>query len=44
MRAKGAMKKVRIFEELKQGLSDALDYENGKKTTLRVRDVYKRQR
>src|ERR1700691_635317 len=36
MKAKGIKKKVRIFEELKQGLSDALDYENGKKATLRV--------
>jgi putative transcriptional regulator len=36
MKARGAKKKVRIFDELKQGLSDALDYENGKKTTLRV--------
>jgi len=36
MKAKGAKKKVRIFNDLKQALSDALDYEHGKKTALRV--------
>jgi putative transcriptional regulator len=29
-------KKVRIFGDLKQALSEALDYEQGKKTRLRV--------
>jgi DNA-binding transcriptional regulator YiaG len=36
MKAKGAKKKVRIFHDLKQALSDALDYEQGKKAGLRV--------
>jgi DNA-binding transcriptional regulator YiaG len=36
MRVKGARKKVRILGELKQALSDALDYERRKKTGLRV--------
>jgi DNA-binding transcriptional regulator YiaG len=36
MKVKGAKKKVRIFDDLKQALSDALDYERGKKTGLRV--------
>lgn len=36
MKVKGAQKKVRIFDDLKQALSDALDYEQGKKTGLRV--------
>jgi DNA-binding transcriptional regulator YiaG len=36
MKIKEAKKKVRIFGELKQALSDALDYEQGKKTSLRV--------
>ena len=36
MKAKGAKKKVRIFNDLKQALSDALDYEQGKKIALRV--------
>ena len=36
MKVKSAKKKVRIFNELKQALSDALDYERGKKTGLRV--------
>jgi putative transcriptional regulator len=29
-------KRVAVFRQLKQGLSDALDYEQGKKTGLRV--------
>jgi DNA-binding transcriptional regulator YiaG len=36
MKAKGAKKKVKIFDDLKRALSDALDYEQGKKTGLRV--------
>jgi putative transcriptional regulator len=36
MRVKGAKKKVRIFDDLKQALSDALDYEQGKRPALRV--------
>lgn len=36
MKVKGARKKVKIFDDLKQALSDALDYEQGKKTALRV--------
>ena len=36
MKIKRAQKKVRIFDDLKQALSDALDYEQGKKTTLRA--------
>ena len=36
MKTKGAKKKVRIFNDLKQALSDALDYEQGKKIALRV--------
>jgi DNA-binding transcriptional regulator YiaG len=36
MKLKGAKKKVRIFNDLKQALSEALDYEQGKKTVLRV--------
>ncbi len=36
MKTKGAKKKVKIFSDLKQALSDALDYEQGKKTMLRV--------
>ena len=37
MKLKGIKrKKVRVFGELRQALSDALDYEQGKKTGLRV--------
>jgi DNA-binding transcriptional regulator YiaG len=37
MKLKGIKrKKVRVFGELRQSLSDALDYEQGKKTGLRV--------
>jgi len=36
MKAKGTKKKVKILGDLKQALSDALDYEQGKKTALRV--------
>src|SRR4029077_1553919 len=36
MKVRGARKKVRIFDDLKQALSDALDYGEGKKTALRV--------
>jgi DNA-binding transcriptional regulator YiaG len=36
MRAKSAKKKVKFFDDLKQALSDALDYQQGKKTGLRV--------
>ena len=36
MKTKGAKKKVRIFNDLKQALSDALDYEQGKNIALRV--------
>jgi DNA-binding transcriptional regulator YiaG len=36
MKVKGAKKKVKIFDDLKQALSDALDYQQGKKTRLRV--------
>ena len=36
MKVKGAKARVRIFGELKQALSDALDYERGRKTGLRV--------
>jgi DNA-binding transcriptional regulator YiaG len=36
MKIKGAKKKVKIFDDLKQALSDALDYEQGKKTALRI--------
>src|SRR5579863_5736209 len=36
MKARGARKKVRIVDDLKQALSDALDYEQGKKAGLRV--------
>lgn len=36
MKTRKARKKVRIFDDLKQALSDALDYQQGKKTTLRV--------
>jgi DNA-binding transcriptional regulator YiaG len=36
MKARGAKKKVKIFDDLKQALSDALDYEHGKKTSLHV--------
>jgi putative transcriptional regulator len=33
------MKKVRIFDELRQGLVDALAYERGEPTTLRVTEI-----
>jgi DNA-binding transcriptional regulator YiaG len=36
MKVKGVKRKVKIFDDLKQALSDALDYEQGKKTALRV--------
>jgi DNA-binding transcriptional regulator YiaG len=36
MKLKGAKKKVKVFDDLKQALADALDYEQGKKTALRV--------
>ena len=36
MKVKGAKKKVRLFDDLKQALSDALDYGQGKKPALRV--------
>ena len=36
MKVKGARKKIKIFDDLKQALSDALDYQQGKKTRLRV--------
>jgi DNA-binding transcriptional regulator YiaG len=36
MKVKRAKKKVRIFDDLKQALSDTLDYEQGKKIALRV--------
>ncbi len=36
MKVKGVKRKVKIFDDLKQALSDALDYEQGKKTGLRV--------
>jgi DNA-binding transcriptional regulator YiaG len=36
MKVKGVRKKVKIFDDLKQALSDALEYEQGKKTALRV--------
>jgi DNA-binding transcriptional regulator YiaG len=37
MKLKGPKKKkVQIFDDLKQALSEALDYERGKKTALRV--------
>jgi len=36
MKINRAKKKIKIFDDLKQSLSDALDYEQGKKTTLRV--------
>jgi DNA-binding transcriptional regulator YiaG len=32
MKVKSAKKKVKIFDDLKQALSDALDYQQGKKT------------
>jgi DNA-binding transcriptional regulator YiaG len=35
-RRRAKKKKVRVFGDLKQALSDALDYEQGKKTGLRV--------
>jgi putative transcriptional regulator len=36
MKVKEAKKKVRMFDALKQALLDARDYEQGKKTGLRV--------
>jgi putative transcriptional regulator len=36
MKLKGAKKKAKVFDDLKQALADALDYEQGKKTALRV--------
>jgi hypothetical protein len=39
MKRKQAKKKVRVFGELKQSLSEALAYEQGKKTALRVTKV-----
>jgi hypothetical protein len=37
MKLKAAKKKkVRLFADLKQALSEALDYEQGKRTALRV--------
>jgi DNA-binding transcriptional regulator YiaG len=36
MKAKGTKKKVKIFDDLKQALSDALDYEHRRNTGLRV--------
>ncbi len=36
MKHKRAKKKVRFFDDLKQALSEAMDYEQGKKTALRV--------
>jgi DNA-binding transcriptional regulator YiaG len=36
MKVKGVKRKVKIFDDLKRALSDALDYEQGKKTALRV--------
>jgi hypothetical protein len=39
MGVKKAKKKARIFDELKLALSEALDYERGKKPELRVSQV-----
>jgi hypothetical protein len=39
MKPKGAKKKIRVFSDLKQSLSEALAYEQGKKTALRVTKV-----
>src|SRR5271166_3306185 len=36
MKARRAKKKVKIFDDLKQALSDALNYEQGKNPGLRV--------
>jgi hypothetical protein len=39
MKPKRVKKKIRVFSDLKQSLSEALAYEQGKKTTLRVTKV-----
>lgn len=36
---KKAKKKIRVFEDLKQSLNDALAYERGKKSPVRVTQV-----